>query len=353
MIRLLLIGLLPLWLALSAVNAGAQEIEAMQRFGPESAAREITLRTTTDIAILAPAIEAFLKTRPGLAIRYEQWGSNDLYERSREDCATDAPGADLVISSGVQHVVKLVNDNCAATWRSAQTAALSQELRWRDQVWGISREPAVMVYNRALVPPAEVPRTRFDLLDLLRPEHSRYAGKVATYDIAASGLGYLFAFMDAQEASTFGALMEAFARSGAVATCCSAEIIDGVAQGKYLIAYNVLGSYAATAAQANPDLGLILPEDYTLVLSRAAFLPGKEANPDAAALLDYLLSPAGRQQLVQSHLVASAATGLTLSDRDEGGGRQRLIALGPSLLVASDQMKSSNFLARWRKTFTP
>ena len=70
----------------------------------------------------------------------------------------------------------------------------------------MTREPAVIVYNRDLVSPDEAPRSRFDLIDLLRPAGSRYAGRVATYDIEASGIGYLFAFADSQQATTFGSL---------------------------------------------------------------------------------------------------------------------------------------------------
>lgn len=337
-------------LACLALPHGALAQEAVRSFGPADAAERLTLRTTTDIAILAPTVSAFLATRPGLAIDYEQWGSNDLYTLTAQECAAAAPGADIVISSGVHQMVALVNDRCAAPWRSAATASLPQALTWRDEIWGVSREPAVMVYNRALVPPDEVPRTRFDLLDLLRPEASRYAGRVATYDIEASGLGFLFAYMDSQEATTFGALMEAFGRSGAVATCCSAEIIDGVARGDWLIAYNVLGSYAASAAAQNPNLGIVAPRDYTLVLARAALLPGATANPTAGALLDFLLSAPGQLTLARGHLTDASADLL-----DEGAGREgsrRLISLGPPLLVAMDRMKAARFIARWRQTFS-
>jgi iron(III) transport system substrate-binding protein len=344
MIRLVLL------LAALALPAKAQE--AVQHFGPAQAEREITLRTTTDIAIFAPTVEAFLATRPGLGLVYEQWGSNDLYALTAADCAAGAPGADIVISSGVHQIVKLVNDNCAASWISPDTQALPQALRWRDQVWGVSREPAVMVYNRALVPAREVPRTRFDLLDLLRPEGSRYAGRVATYDIEVSGLGFLFAYMDSQEASTFGALMEAFARSGAVATCCSAEIIGGVARGDYLIAYNVLGSYAAEAAGENPTLGIVAPLDYTLVLSRAAILPGQRPGPEAGALLDYILSPAGQGTMAAAHLTAASMSAMLDEGDKDDDGWQRLIPLAPSLLVAMDRMKAARFMVRWQQAFS-
>ncbi|WP_163847394.1 ABC transporter substrate-binding protein [Pseudooceanicola aestuarii] len=337
-------ALLLLPLLLLAWPLAAQE--ATRLFGPPDAPRRLTLRTTTDISVLAPTIRAFLDARTGLAIDYQQWGSNDLYALTAQDCAQGRVAAGLVLSSAVHQMVKLVNDGCAAPWRSEATQALPPGLRWRDEIWGLSSEPAVIVYNRDLLPPGDVPATRFDLLDLLRREDGAYDGKVATYDIETSGLGFLFAFMDSQEASTFGALMEAFARSGAVATCCSAEIIDGVARGEYLLAYNVLGSYAAEQAAADPRLGILTPRDYVLTLARAAILPGPTARADAGALLDFMLSPAGRRALAASNLIIAP------SDPDATRrGRRVAIPLGPTLLVAMDQARSQRFIARWRQSF--
>ena len=166
--RIALTRIAALCAALAASPLAAQESaqeaapEAVRLFGPESASREITLRTTTDIAILEPTVAAYLDTRPDLALRYEQWGSNDLFALTAAECASGRPTADMVISSGVHQMVKLVNDKCAAPWTSPETLALPADLRWRDEVWGVSREPAVMVYNRDLVPPGERPATRFD-----------------------------------------------------------------------------------------------------------------------------------------------------------------------------------------------
>jgi ABC-type Fe3+ transport system substrate-binding protein len=215
----------------------------------------------------------------------------------------------------------------------------------------VTTEPAVMVYNRDLVPSWEVPRSRFDLLDLLRPEESRYHGRVATYDIEASGLGYLLAFADSQEATTFGGLMESFGRSGAVATCCSAEIIDAVIAGEHLIAYNVLGSYAMARAAQDKRLGVIAPTDYTLVLSRAAMIPkGAAARGDAGAFVDFLLSAPGRQALREVLLIVrfdDGAEDLALSIESI----RRPIALSPALLIALDAHKRAIFHRRWRAAF--
>ncbi len=342
------------YLTAAALICAAQTVCAQEdtaRFGPEDAPREMIVRSTTDIAVFGPVISAFLTHQPGLAISYEQWGSNDLFDLSKSDCAAGYAGADIVISSGVHQMVQLVNDACAQPHRTAETAALPPELIWRDELWGVTREPAVMVYNRALVPADEVPISRFDLLDLLRPDQSRYAGRVATYDIEESGLGFLFAFVDSEEATTFGALLELLGRTKAVATCCSSEIIDGVASGKYLVAYNVLGSYALARAAHDDRLGVIVPDDYTLLLSRAVMVPKAAKRPeDAFALLDFLLSAAGKAALQKALLI------VPMDDKDGGLVHSaesvvRPIQLAPRLLVTLDQQKREGFIRRWRETF--
>lgn len=327
--------------------------ELVESFGPETAAETMLLRSTTDISIFGPVVEAFVQTRPGVRVRFEQWGSNPLYELTRQECHEGTPEADVVISSGVHQMVQLVNEACAAAHRSRLTEQLPDELNWRDELWGITREPAVIVYNRTLVPPGDVPRTRFDLLDLLRPSNTPYAGKVATYDIEESGLGYLFAFADSQEASTFGALQESFGRTRAVSTCCSVDIIRGVAEGRYLIAYNVLGSYAQGYQLTDDRIGIVVPSDYALVLARTLLIPKGAQHPELAAqFLDFLLSAEGTLALRNALLISP------LLEDEEGSEGEALsstalrpIGLSPSLMVALDAMTREIFLKRWRSTF--
>ena len=337
-----LLSLLAAGLCALAPPATGQEARAA--FGNGDA--PFLIRSTTDIAIIRPVLEAFVQARPDLAVTYEQWGSNALFERSRADCATGQGAADAILSSAVQQMVWLVNAACARPHRSAATLALPDSRRWRDELWGVTSEPAVIVYNKAALAGIEVPRSRFALLDAMRARPDLFRGRIATYDIAASGLGYLFAFSDSLEATTFGALLESFDRLDAVATCCSAEIIAGVADGRYVAAYNVLGSYAASASR--PEVGIILPEDYTLLLSRAYMIPTGARHPEAAAaLLDFLLSDAAQQRLIRAGLVNSvdaAETGLTPSAR-------RVIALSPRLLVALDPTQRRRLLEAWAATF--
>ncbi|WP_296423084.1 extracellular solute-binding protein [Yoonia sp.] len=330
------------------IPVAAQEAVAHITANGSTPATELVVHSTTDYVIFRPALEAFVAKNPTVSITYEQWGSNALYAQSLAACEGDLPKADAVFSSAIHQMVALVNHACASPYRSAATAALAPTRRWRDELWGVTHEAAVIIYNTKLVPATDAPRTRFALLDLMRQPGTTYDGKIATYDIEASGLGYLLAFADSLEATTFGALLEGFARSNAVATCCSAEIIKGVADGRYLIAYNVLGSYIDPVASEN--IGVIKPEDYTLFLSRAYMIPRGARNPVmSAALLDFLLSPEGQSVLADRNLVDrgdSEDTNLPIS-------AQRDIAIEPALLVAIDQHRRVRFIDQWRSSFRP
>lgn len=347
--------LLPLIAIMAAAGSAAMSApnapEAVAAWGPRAAPRHLLVRSTTDIALISSVLERFAARRPDLRIDYEQWGSNELYQTEASACLVQAEPSDFVLSSAVDLQVKLVNDGCARAYDSAQTRALPATANWRDELFGLTSEPAVLIYNRALVPPAEAPRSRFDLLELLRREDARYDGKIATYDIEASGLGYLFAFADAEQATTFGSLLEAFGRTHAVATCCSAEIIAGIETGRWLIAYNVLGSNAVARAALNPDLAVVAPEDYTLVLQRAGMIPKHASNPeDAGALIDFLLSHEGRALLTAAHMIVDPSDLVGNGDSSDPTVL-RPIPLSPVLLVGSDRQRRDQFIALWRDSF--
>ena len=339
-----------------SLTGASQAQEATALFGAnENDAREtLVVHGSTDIEAFAPVLEGFAAAAPGLRIVYEQRSTNDIYALASGACDRGEASADLLISSSIDQQIKLVNDGCAMAHVSGLTQDLPGWANWRNEVFGLTSEPAVMVYNRTLVAPDQVPKSRFDLIDLMRLSDKSFAGKVATYDIEASGLGYLFAFADAQQATTFGRLIEAFGRSGAVATCCSAEIIDAVAEGRFLIGYNLLGSYALARAAKDDRIGIVAPSDYTLLLSRAALVPKAAGNPDAAKrLIDFTLSDKGKNLLVEAALIVQFSDGV----RDDAATIQvldstlRPLAFSPALLVGLDRQKRQLFIDSWRSSF--
>lgn len=349
-----LLALAPI-LALAAPPA-CLAAETITRFeAPGGAAGELVIASVTDLDFMQPLISAFQDTNPNLSVVYIEDTSNSLDESLSLACAEKRFAADLVISSSIAQQVRLVNSGCAREIDSTVLSTLPDWAQWRGELIGLTYEPAVIVYNQAVFAETGPPHSRFDLIDLMRQSES-LTGKIATYDIEESGVGYLFAFQDSTEASTWGRLMEGFGRNSVATFCCSSEVIDRVADGRAHIGYNVLGSYALSRADKDPRIGVVLPTDYTLVLARAGFIPREARNAGAArAFLELALSPRGRAILdgetrLLTPLSGPAALARLGSDEEPA---LRPIPLSPALLVSLDRAKRASFLSQWRNSVTP
>lgn len=316
----------------------------------------LTIYSTTDLAAITPLIHDFQQTSPDIAIEYNEYLTNELNALAAEACRKQEPLGDLLLSSSVDQLVKLANDGCATAHSSPETARVADWANWRDEVFGFTYEPAVFVYNASKVPPAEVPHTHDQLADLLREKLDTYRGRVGTYDIRLSGIGYLLAFNDArQTTAVFGRLLESMARASAVARCCTGEILEEVAKGNLYIGYNMLGSYAYDAALRYPQLRVVVPRDYTLVLSRGALIPKGAAKAELGAkFLDYLLSERG-QAVARSQAFYFTESGSLPTNVDgpqnlRESGIAQPIRIGPALLAVQDRAQRQRFIDDWSQS---
>ena len=75
-------------------------------------------------------------------------------------------------------------------------------------------------------------------------------------------------------------------------------MIRDLSNGRIVMAYNVLGSYATARLPEDGDGITVELQDFTLTLLRTALVPTTAESPELArAFLDYLLSDAGRQDI--------------------------------------------------------
>lgn len=360
-LRLCLFSLLTLMNSLLIPPAAAEPGDVRTFRSPQAATAHLRIHGSTDIENFAAVIADYQRLHPGTQVEYSDLVAQDIYARHLR--AGARASADLLISSGMDLQTKLANDGHALAHRSPATLALPAWAQWRHEAFGISYEPIVIVYNKRLLPAAQVPRTRRQLLTLLRDPAARLAGRVGTYDVARSSVGYLLATQDHQLGSMAGALQAALGDNRVVLEERTGPLLDRVAKGELALAYNVLGSYAQARIDAGAPLGIVLPEDYTLVLLRTALIPRTAANAgEAGRFLDYLLSPRGQAMLAR-HVglqpvlgLPGSAGGAASMPRTRDGARVRAlrpIPLGPGLLVYLDALKRRQFLEAWRSTVQP
>jgi ABC-type Fe3+ transport system substrate-binding protein len=339
---------------LVGLTATAPSLIAAERVSTVGTARSEQSRLivwgATDFEELRPAIDGFVQANAGVSVEYHDMQSGDMYQAIRK-----APEAapDLTISSAADLQVKLVNDGLALEHRSAETERLPSWANWRNQAFGITIEPAVIVYSSKLAGERHLLRSRHDLIDLIRREAGALKGRLATYDIAASGVGYLFASHDSLHSSTFATLMKSFGEAGIRLYCCTAEMLDAIERGDALIGYNLLGSYALTRKNRGSPIEVVMPEDYTLLLQRVAVVPRGATHPKLGQLfLDYLLSAQGRAHLAARGMMATTGhAGEAVAQPailPNSNVTVQPITLSPSLLVFLDPLKHDRFIKAWR-----
>ena len=220
---------------------------------------------------------------------------------------------------------------------------------WKNQAYGVTAEPIVIVYNKRLLSPPQAPRNHADLLRLLHDGVGPVASRIATYDPERSGVGYLLLSQDLVVTDRTWSLIDAMALVGVRLFATSGEMLDRVAGGDTALAYNVIGSYALDRARSSPELGVVLPTDYTLVMSRVALIPKGAPHPTAARLfLDYLLSQPGQKALAD-HAIGPVRRDVAVDGAAAAAPEAaRPIQLGLRLVAAIDQATRARFLRDWR-----
>ena len=334
-------------LFLAATVAGEATAQAFvieeERLFPGRGDAVIQVLSTGDLDVFEPFIERFQARHPELGVRYLAVSSAVLYD------VLDQGGAyDVAISSAMDLQFRLANDGMAQAHQSPATQALPDWARWRDVLFAFAAEPAVAVISRTRFGDLPRPRTRQQLIALIRDNPDVFGGAVGTYDVRISGLGYLFATQESRNSDTFWRLSDLMGRLGVSLYCCSAQMIDDVASGRLALAYNVLGPYATERLASDDRLEILPLQDYATVMLRTALIPASAPNPAGArAFLDALLVEGMRAE--PGDWVLPPLTAL----EQPGASAYGPIRLGPTLLVFLDQLNRQAFVREWTDAMEP
>ena len=324
---------------------------------PAGRSSTLLIHGTADVSTMGPVIQGFQSEFPDVEVHYRLYQTVPLYQDAVSQ-SDDKPAADLLVSSAMDLQVKLANDGfvqpAVITARGLPDWAI-----WRDEIFGFTLEPAVIVYNKDILQPDEVPRSHQDLVRLLERSPDRFRGKVATYDIGVSGVGYMFATTESMLSANFWRLAHALGTVKAQLFCCTEDMIASLIRGDTYIAYDVLGSYSLRHISSQPNLRIVLPEDYVVAASRTIVIPRKAAHPALAEkFVNYVLSEPGQAIVGEAFGLSVMGMG---SDREQM--KTRYVAdkpgvlsfptLGLSALTYLDVIKREQFVKAWQQIVSP
>ena len=319
----------------------------------QPAAGNLVVYSSTDVAAVEPLLKEFQSRYPGIHVQYHDMNTNELYNRALSERAAKTPSADVLWSSAMDLQAKLAADGYALAYRSPEARHLPPWAVSRNELYGTTYEPVVIAYNKRLLAADEIPQSHADLVRLLTHKVEKFKGKIVSYDIEKSGIGYLLVAHDARYNPGFWELARALGTNEARFRTSTATMLERISSGEHLLGYNILGSYAAQRAKKDRNIGLVYPSDYTLVVSRIMLINKAAANPEAAKLwLDYVLSGRGQTLLAREAGLGSIRTDL---DADPSaallvgglGTAPKPIALGPELLASLEPGKRRAFLKQW------
>ncbi len=321
-------------LLMSATLAGAADWEDQQVFNPGDGRQVLRVISNTDTSVFLPILEGYLAKNPDVSIAYFVASSQEVYERFR-----NAPEQfDLVISSAMDLQLKLVNDGFAQRVENVPHPSWAQ---WRESLFGFTREPAAIVINRDAFSGLAIPRSRQELIEILRAHPDRFRARAGTYDIRQSGLGYLFATQDARASETYWRLMEVMGSLQARLYCCSGDMIDDLASGKLAVSYNVLESYVSARTDIPETIQVILPSDFPTTMMRTVFVAREAASfQQAIDFVKYLSATTLRGPDLDRFALPALGVETNL-------GAQSTITLDPGLMIFLDDLKRRTFIAEW------
>ena len=243
-----------------ANSSNAFEIEEKDFFGDKDGKSKLSIISTADIKYFSPMIKSFLEQNSDHGIDYTVASSTDVMAAMY----SNETSYDLIISSAMDLQVKLANDGFAKPYKPNINLTVPSWAIWNNMIFGFTQEPAAIVILKKAFEHNDYPKTRQELISKLRENPQRFKGRMGTYDLRRSGLGYLFATQDARATETYWRLTEVMGHLETNLCCCSSDMINDVISGTICIAYNVPGSYVSNHP-LNDKYYIINPSDMKTV----------------------------------------------------------------------------------------
>jgi iron(III) transport system substrate-binding protein len=309
----------------------------------------VVYSTLHDDTELAELLNAFRREYPFITVHNTDGDSAWTYRRFTQEVKEGRTSADFLWGPAMDLQEKLINDGYAQPYSSPEMAYLPSWAHWKDLGYGVTLEPIAFVYNRKYLSTDEMPRTHSGLRDFLRHNVRRLRGRVAIYNPERSEVGMLLLSQDTRVTRDSWSLFDTFGQVDAVGYGTSNQMLNHIINGDQWIGYDAIASYALEMRKTHPELMVIYPSDYVLLMSRVAFISARALHPNAARLfLDFLLSREG-QTILKKHGMGSVRddVGVPPEQSRLKMVRTQAIRIGPGLLADLDSLVRAQFLRRW------
>lgn len=257
----------------------------------------------------APIIAAFNAQYPWIKVQTLDLGSSEVFDRYYAETAAGTNQTDVVVSHSAASWLDFIKKGgVAADFVSAETDHLPKFSIPAPGVYTISIDPYFVVYNKALLPQEQWPKSIQDIVDLVANHPADFAHKIGTgvpmsnaasQNLTNSYIQHVGEAKALQQFTTLGQDVDVYRSAG--------QIMEKLTSGELLVGYFLSGIQVfpllADPARASL-LGYCFPTDGTVMLMRHIAMAKTVKNPNSARLfIDFVLSQAGQTALAAGGLM--------------------------------------------------
>lgn len=326
----------------------AQIIEAAK------AERKVLIYSNMSQTQWGPFLELAKATYPWLSVEAGDMG-DDMWEKYYAESSSGVETADLMLTNSVDQWPIFTSRGQAVDYESPEKAALPDWSIPMPGVYTVSVDPTVLVYNRFLIKDDDIPKSRQDVLDLLK-KRPDLAGKITTIDPAGNSLalGAFYALTKALPES-WDLLREmgpAIRPERGAAT-----VREKVMSGEYAVALMTSGGGIPQfeRPEIKPIVGWLFPTDGVPASMRNIAITNGAKQPNAARLiLDLILSREGQiamskggQTAYRDDVAITDVPYITYNSVREQVGDDMIILIKPDADFAATR---AAFLEKWTAT---
>ncbi len=240
-------------------------------------------------------LAGFAKAYPAVRLQFIDGVSTDLHTQFLGLQAQGLAPPDVIWSSAMDLQMELVQQGHAQPHRSPHAPAMPDWARFEDLAFCTTLEPLVSLRHAQDLGPGEAITTVAELADLMARRPALLLNRMVCLDIEANGMGFLAMLVARQSADAFERFIQLAAALKPKGHGSNPPLVQALATRQAVLAFPVLGSFAARAVQTHPELAVCDSPADRLGLSRVALIPQRAPHPaQAACFVDFLLSPAGQ-----------------------------------------------------------
>ena len=266
----------------------------------------VVVYTSVDDVFARPVLASFeeatgVRVLPVFDVEAQK--TTGLYHRLLAE--KERPRADVFWNSEVARTLQLAAADVLAPYASEERASMPATLRSPDELWtGFGLRARIIVYNRDLVSPEDVPAS---IRDLALP---RFRGKAAIanplFGTTTTHVGALWVEIGPERTQ---ALLEEYLANGVHVLAGNSTVRDRVARGELEIGLTDTDD-ANVALIAGLPIGIVFPDQEPAaegeealgtfgIPNTVALIAGAPHEAEGKRLIDFLLSPATEEALAR------------------------------------------------------